>query len=196
MIGRWILVLVVSACAHRTPSAPVQNTPAAETVSPPVTLDEFRAAFPVGTSILMRFVQLGTSPMEERWTWIAADADGCTVTTLSCDEEGNVVSEDGEIETTWVELMTHATFPADRTVFTDATVDVAAGHFDTWHYTVSEGAPDTSPELAHYHFDRTLPGPPVLVIIEEGGVEVMRMELVHRDVTPPAAGSRCSVPPS
>jgi len=34
------------------------------------------------------------------------------------------------------------------------------------------------------------------VTLEEAGVEVMRMELIERDVTPPAAGGRCTLPPS
>lgn len=191
MSGGWILLVgVIAACAHRAPAPPAEGVSPTETVSPPVTLEEFRAAFPVGTTILMRF--FGVAPvMEERWTWTAADDEGCTIAALSCDGEGRVVSDEGETRTTWVELMSHAVFPTDRTIRTDASVDVAAGHFDTWLYTVRDDAPDGSPEVAYYHFDRTLPGPPVLMIIEQGGEEVRRMELVDRNVNPPAPGSGC-----
>jgi hypothetical protein len=164
-------------------------------VSPPVTLEEFRAAFPVGTTILVRYAQLGMPTMEERWTWTAADAASCSVATVSCDDQGQMV-DGGDAQTTWAELMSHAVFPSERTMVTDATVEVAAGRFDTWLYTVAEHAPDGSPRVARYHFDRTLPGPPVLFVLEEGGVEVMRMELLERATMPPSPGSRCTAPPS
>src|SRR5262245_18403647 len=100
--GGWILLAAsMVACAHRAPTPPAEGAPSSDTVSPPLTLDEFRAAFPVGTSILMRFVEIGMPPMEERWTWIAVDEEGSTVSTLSCDDEGKLLSEYGVLETTW-----------------------------------------------------------------------------------------------
>jgi hypothetical protein len=186
------LFVLSVACAHRAP-APPESAPSTPTVSPPVTLEEFRAAFPVGTTILMRYREIDAAPFEERWNWTAADDEGCTIAALSCDEEGRVVRDEGAGTATWVDLMSHATFPADRTTRSDASIEVPAGRFDTWLYVVRDEAADGSPEVASYHFDRHLPGPPVLLTVEQDGVEVRRMELVEREVSPPPPGSRCTL---
>ena len=94
-VGCVVGFLLFAACARRPPAAPTDE-PAAVTVSPPVTLEEFRAAFPKGTTLLLRFTVPERPPLEERWTWTHSDADGCTIHTLSCDADGAVLEDEGD----------------------------------------------------------------------------------------------------
>ena len=183
MVG---LGIAVGCGHHRTPTPPTPDT-----VSPPVSLDEFRSAFPAETTLLVRYTHDGETH-EERWTWTRVDDVGCTIAGLTCDLDGNVVTDDGEATVTWAELMSHATFPADHTVRSDASIDVMAGHYDTWLYVVEETAEDGTPTTSRFHFARTQPGPPVLMTVEQGGTELLRMELVERHVGPLPEQSRCT----
>lgn len=192
-------LLLALACAPKPtpPEAPAAPTPPAEapaaepppaeapegeTVSPPVTLDQFRAAFPAGTTIRLRVQVAGSPPLEERWEWTAVDPEGGTMRSTTYAPDGTVLQE-AEARTPWTELMGHARFPADRTVATDSTVTVPAGTFETWLYTVTGEDPT---EVRRYHFAKEMPGPPVLFTIESAGTEVFRMEMLER--TPMPAG--------
>ncbi|MFN7145544.1 MAG: hypothetical protein ACK4YP_17345 [Myxococcota bacterium] len=176
-----------AADAPAAPEAPAAEVPAApapegETVSPPVTLEEFRAAFPAGTTIRLGVQVAGQPPLEERWEWTAVDAEGGTMRSTTLGPDGSVLQE-AEARVLWTDLMGHARFPADRTVVTDSRVTVPAGTFETWLYTVTGDDPT---EIRRYHFAREMPGPPVLFTIETAGTEVFRMEVLER--TPMPAG--------
>lgn len=181
-----VLVLSLFACApHPTPPAPAAGTaPAGDTVSPPVTLDQFRAAFPVGTTIRLRIEAQGAPPVEQWWEWTAADAEGCTIRSEVRAPDGTLLQDEGEGRSTWRELMGHAEFPAATTEWTESSAEVPAGRFDTWLYTVRETAEDGDPRVKRYHFARTMPGPPVLFTIEQGAEEVFRMTLIARSPMP------------
>ena len=96
------------------------------------------------------------------------------------DFPGALLQDEGSSRSTWAELMGHAAFPAAQTTREDASVEVPAGRFDTWLYTVEDSAEDGTPQVKRYHFARNLPGPPVLFTIEQGGAEVFRMALLER----------------
>lgn len=184
----WLLAcaphpVAPSAAVARSASVPEPGpaSPIAEpTLSPPVTLDQFRAAFPVGTHLRLSIAVPGQPTVEQRWTWTAADAEGCTIAATVHDADGTLLNDEGAAPTTWAELMTHAVFPASRTTREDASVDVPAGHFDTWLFTVRSTAKNGTPKVERHHFAREMPGPPVLYTVEEGGTEVFRMTLLER----------------
>lgn len=166
---------------------------APETVSPPVDADALRAALPQGTELRFRMEEAGKPPTEERWTFVAADGAGCRIRTVVVGADGAVVEDQGEAAHTWAELLGHATFPKDRTTVADGKVEVPAGTFDTWTYTVTDPEADGGPVVKTLQFARTLPGPPVSMTIAAGGVQVFAMtelaRTVHRDAawTDPAA---------
>lgn len=147
------------------------------TLAPPVTPGAFRAAFPAGTTIRYRIEAAGAPAVEERWQWVATDAEGCTIHTWTTLPDGTV-RDDGEGRSAWAELLAHAVFPADRTTVEDASIETPAGTFATWRYAVTE--PDGSGKVLY--FARTLPGPPVSMVVTEGGAEVYRMTLLERSV--------------
>jgi hypothetical protein len=188
------MLLLLLACAPH-PAPPVASTPPAAstaavapgapvspaaTVSPPVTLDAFRAAFPVGTRIRLSIAAKDQPTVEERWTWTAADATGCTIASQVYDANGSLLQDEGSANSTWEELMAHARFPADATTQADGHIVVPAGEFDTWVFTVHDTAEDGAPRVRTFQFAKTKPGPPLLYTIEQGGEEVFRMTMLER----------------
>jgi hypothetical protein len=150
------------------------------TVSPPVTLEQFRAAFPVGTKIRLLMAAKGKPTEEQRWTWVKADEDGCVIATTVHDEKGALIRDEGTNAATWAELLSHGRFPAATTERSDSSVEVPAGRFETWLFTVRDKAKDGAPIVKRLHFAKTMPGPPVLLTIEGAGAEIFRMTMVER----------------
>ncbi|MFZ5478979.1 MAG: hypothetical protein ACOZNI_19570 [Myxococcota bacterium] len=177
-----MLALVLAACAPH-PATPATPPPAAEAeaFAPHVhTLEELRAAFPQGTRVRLAIAIPGQPEMEQRWQFVAVDAETCTIASQVYTPAGELVQDEGQGTSTWAELYTHADFPASKTTREESSVDVPAGHFDTWLYTVRKAGEDGVPELHRYHFAKTLPGPPVLYTAEREGKEIFRMTLLER----------------
>ena len=176
----WLLL----ACAHAPiaqtggPETPtVAPAPAGELAPNPFTAEQLRNAFPVGTHIRFRIRSAGEPDVEERWTITAADASGMTIASQIFAADGTLVEDQGSGTSTWEEFHHHADFPASQTVREESSVDVPAGHFDTWLYTVVDPASDT---VKRYHFSKTLPGPPVFFSIQKGKGTVFEMILLER----------------
>lgn len=175
------LFLALLACApHPAPLAEVPIAAQPATVSPPVTLDEFRAAFPVGTEIRLGIAGKDQAALEQRWRWIAVDETGCTIAATVHDLSGALVQDEGASRAEWAELMGHAAFPAERTTREDSHVKVPAGEFDTWLFTVTGFSDAGAAQVKRYHFAKSKPGPPMLFTIEERGEEVFRMTMLKR----------------
>jgi hypothetical protein len=175
-----IALVLFLACAHKdAPVAPssVEAAAAAQTMAPtPYTAAQIRDAMPVGTVIVYRRVEAGKDPYLNRMTVLSADTVGCKIADAIVDDQGSVVSEEGETEAGWEDLRKHAEFPVAAVQRSDDAVDVPAGHFDTWKYVVTE--PDGT--VTTYQFARTLPGPPVRMEIRAGDTVAFSMELVSR----------------
>jgi hypothetical protein len=122
----------------------------------------------------------GQPPVEQRWVWTAADAEGCEIAATLHDADGRLVKDEGAGRSAWTELMGHARFPAAKTERADATITVPAGTFDTWLFTVRDTAEDGGPMVTRYHFAKSMPGPPVQLTMERSGVEVLRMTMLER----------------
>ncbi len=153
-----------------------------DTISPPVTLGAFRAAFPAGTTIRMRVTAPGQPVVESLWRWVEVNAEGGKMSSQVFAVDGTLLEDEGTSDTPWIELMGHASFPKAQTVVSRAVVDVPAGRFETTLYTVTKPGEDGVMQVHRYHFVDQLPGPPVQYTTEREGVEVFRMELVSRRV--------------
>lgn len=171
-----LLALLLLACSpkHVPPIA-------ADPIAPHVhTLEELRAGIPTGTRIRLGIEVAGQPPVEQRWHFVACDASGATIASQTWSPAGELIADEGQGTSTWSELYRHADFPASATVRVESSVDVPAGHFDTWLYTVLKQGADGKPEVHRYHFARTMPGPPVLYTAEREGVETFRMTMLER----------------
>lgn len=181
-------LLLTVACVHPAPPAPpaapepAASAPAsaAPTLTPPFSPAQLAAAFPDGTTLRLQITEAGGPPVVQRWVFTGGDAEGTTIQSTVSTPSGTLLKDEGAERSTWVELSRHAAFPAADTTVGDSEVTVAAGHFATWLYTVRATAEDGTPVLKRYHFARTVPGPPVLFTIQQGGTELFRMELLER----------------
>lgn len=173
-----IALLFALSCASKTApvAAPPAEAPADAMAPTPYTADEIRESMPVGSVLVYRRVESGKDPYLNRMTVLSADPSGCKIADAIVDEQGNVVSEQGESVAGWEDLRKHAEFLATSVERTDDAVDVPAGHFKTWKYVVSEGGGT----VTTYQFARTLPGPPVWMETRNEGAVSFAMELVSR----------------
>ena len=171
-----ILLLLSVALADAPAEAP------AETISPPVSLGAFRAAFPAGTIIRMQMTAPGQPVVQSLWRWVEVNAEGGKMSSQVLAADGTVLEDEGTTFTPWTELMGHARFPKAQTVVSRAVVDVPAGRFETTLYTVTRVADTGATVVDRYHFVDELPGPPVRYTTEQDGTEVFRMEMVSRRV--------------
>ena len=141
----------------------------------PYSAAEIREACTDGTYLTFRSegMQMPGSYLKMKFT--NGTDESCTVLNLVLDERMEAVSQLPGPPTTWTDLQSHASYPAEVTTIVEAEASVTAGTFDCWLYSVEE--PDGG--AWQYSFARELPGPPVLVqhLDAEGNVDSW-MELV------------------
>lgn len=186
------MIFFVLACSHPAAFPPQVQTGGPETptiaplpagisadamTDPPFGVEALKSAFPVGTVVRLRMRKAGEAETVERWQVTAADDSGMTIASTVYNADGSLLRDEGSGTSTWVELTTHGQFPVAKTVREDSSVDVPAGHFDTWLYTVVDSEKDT---VSRYHFAKTLPGPPVLFTVVAGKGTVFEMALLER----------------
>lgn len=82
------------------------------------------------------------------------------------------------IRATWKQLQSHAAYPAARTTIESASVEVPAGTFDCWLYTVRAGD-DPAAGVQKVWFAKDRPGPPVRRVQEKDGQLVFSMEMTE-----------------
>jgi hypothetical protein len=168
-----LLFALVSACGGPSTPAPVA---AQGTIAPrPYTAEQIRDAMPVGTEIRYRIEAAGAPATLVVYRVDAADATSVTMTDRVLSADGGTVIAEETNTTAWAKLMEHASFPADATTVRDASVEVPAGRYDTTEYVVRRDGGVTT-----FHFAKTLPGPPVSMVAEQGGVVTRRMVLESR----------------
>jgi hypothetical protein len=179
-----MLLALLLACAPKAAAptdAPAPADAPAEAFAPHVhTLDELRAGIPQGTRIRLGIAVAGQPTVEQRWEFVKVDAQGATIASQVYSEAGELLQDEGTGTSTWEELYRHADFPAATTTREESSVEVPAGKFDTWLYTVPKVGEDGSPEVHRYHFAKAMPGPPVLYTAERGGSEFFRMTMLER----------------
>jgi len=87
------------------------------------------------------------------------------------------LSENKKQRTSWEELRDHAAFDAALTEREKSMCSVQAGDYECWHYTVS--ADVAGKTVQHFYFAIDKPGPPVLLVMNRGDDEILRMELLE-----------------
>jgi hypothetical protein len=107
----------------------------------------------------------------------AVDAEGAMLRTVVRGGEG-LAGEPKQSRLTWEELRAHAIFPRAATTIVDETIQTAAGKFACKRYTVVGDEETTT-----FWFATELPGAPVKMTVERGGVVVETRTLMkHRIV--------------
>jgi len=182
-------LLTLTACGSSPPASTAKKPAAAASggglaeprLAPrPFTAEQIREAMPAGTEIRYRLEQPGKPAIIVHSVVTAADEATMTMVTRMLGEDGSVVSEDPAQTHRWDDLVKHADFPAENTQQSRGKVEVPAGTYETIDYVVTETV-DGAKKVSTFRFATELPGPPVLLTVEQGGAVVQRMTLLSRN---------------
>lgn len=142
----------------------------------PYTADEIRDACPEGRVSVFRTEGKGKVAIS-------------TITFLKCDEKGAEMEfsvgpenapplQTNRNTAAWKDLQAHASFPEKVTKITEETIEIPAGKFDCWVYTVTQIS-DGKEAKRTFHFAKSLAGPPVKMVSEKDGKVESTMTLVE-----------------
>lgn len=134
---------------------------AAAAIAPrPFTAEQIREAMPVGFSVRSQLEVAGRPPMVQVMRVVGSTPEQATMQVHMESPEGELVGDVATQTETWTGLRDHATFTAADTLRTDVLVEVPAGRFEAWLYSVVT-ADVSRTVVSRFHFAKELPGPPV-----------------------------------
>jgi len=148
----------------------------------PFTAEQIRDEWIPGLTLVMK-TDTAEGGALERWTVVAADAEGAEIEFLQIDAAGHPAGEARVTRSGWVELRDHASFPADWATREAATRDTALGKLDGWLYRVPDEAAGT---VTEFFFATSLPGAPVHMAVLKDGQPVMTLAQIERQRPSPA----------
>ena len=144
----------------------------------PFTAEEIRKACAEGRTDTYRIEIRSEKPAKYTIKFLKCDAEGAEVESTNTLEDGT--SKTTKDRQAWIDFQAHASFPEVDTKITEETVEVPAGKFECWLYTVQKREGDAA--TIRMHFAKKLPGPPVKMTSEEAGKVVFTMTLLeHQD---------------
>lgn len=173
-----VILLGATACqsASTEHTAPPDQTATTGSSPTPYTEGQIQAAHPNGTLLRFRIVQ-PTGEVVQHMRFDNGDDSAVDVVSWSEDSANQALNKPTKQRARWSDLRDHASFASTRTVRRRARCKVPAGSYDCWEYVV-RGAKDDQPTQRFYFADDK-PGPPVLLVTERDGTELMRMELLE-----------------
>ena len=151
----------------------------------PYTVDEIRKACPEGRTDVFRMEGKGPK-MLRTMTWTKCDEKGADIVTVIAKEDGTKMGGDTKTST-WKEMQAHGSFAESDTKITEETVEVPAGKFDCWLYTVNQKMANQTVTI-HLYFAKTMAGPPVKITQDVPGAGVASMTMIEHKV--PAEGEK------
>jgi hypothetical protein len=179
-------VAAACACAADREPGPVGRGPEsnpqaieaepAGTLDPPFTADQIRDEWVEGFTVVLRRWAPAESRLE-RWTVVAADAEGADIEYAVLDPDGRVIGAPTVARSTWVELRDHASFPAATASREWIKRKTPLGTLEGWVYRVSE---EGSSAVSELFFAASLPGAPVQMSTTEDGKTVFALEQIER----------------
>jgi hypothetical protein len=184
------IILVLAACAGQPggPEPAPSDDGAAAVVSAapepaegailerPFTAEQIRDEWTPGFRLVMRRSTPGETRLE-RWTVLAADAEGVEIEFAALADDGAVSGEPVVQRSTWLELRDHASFAAAGASREWTTRDTALGALEGWLYRVRE---EGSEAVSEFFFVPGLPGAPVQMRTVEGEQTVFELEQIER----------------
>jgi hypothetical protein len=143
----------------------------------PFTAEQIAAAMPLGSWRRYRKEQQGDPAFEDVSTVVQCGADSVTLEYKVYELDGTPRGEPASMTFDWLELRNHATWPAEATVIQHTQLELPAGTFDCWRYTVRTEE-DGVPVLSRFYFAVDRPGAPVRYDLVRDGLRVYRMTLL------------------
>jgi hypothetical protein len=144
----------------------------------PFTADEIRGASRVGKSIRRLVEDAGIPPYHLVSRYLECDDAGATMERARFSLDGAPLGEPQVGRVTWLDLQTHASFPADATTIESEVIDTAIGRLDCLRYTVRDG---TTEEV--FWFAKDLPGMPVQQLTRTDGKVITTVTVLEYTVT-------------
>lgn len=143
----------------------------------PYTAEQIRNATHVGRTYEWRVESAGKPSVRRIIQFVEVNEQSAKTVARVLDEKGRELERGQPQAVTWDELRKHAEFPEAQVTIAEQSVQVPAGKFDCWVYTVSEG---TGPEAStsRFFFAKNLPGAPVLFHTDKAGQRVMTSTLI------------------
>jgi hypothetical protein len=133
----------------------------------PFTADEIRAGCPDGHWLLVRTERAGATSFH-RNGFEQGDPAGCVLTSVVTDASGRPTGDVLRQRASWLDLQTHAAFPAERTTVVPERIRLAFGERDCLRYeVVDDGGTST------FWFALEHPGMPVRYTAGDAVVEVI-----------------------
>lgn len=145
----------------------------------PFSAAQIRDASREGTIITYRIDPLDGDPYLDRWEFLGGDEEGGRRRRWTETLDGEVIEEPTEIESSWVDLQRHASYPASITRLMTGVAVTPAGEFDCWVYVTA----NDDGSITTASFARSQPGPPVLMESRQEGELLFRMQLMGAERT-------------
>ncbi len=181
LVMAWLVGMVAAA---ETP--PAENQLREDHLPTPFSAEQIRGASPEGYTTRHLIETSGRPPVQSVNAFHGGDETMARFRYYTATAEGELMGEVQTGEAPWAELQAHASFPTERTTVETAAVEVAAGAFDCWRYTVRGAVPVEGGEprtvVSQFWFAKELPGPPVKMVQTIDGEVAMTMELLSAKV--------------
>lgn len=143
----------------------------------PFTAAEIRARCAVGKTVRVRVEVGGEAPYDRMTTYVECDDSGATIERSALAPDGSMLGDADVDRVTWLDLQSHASFPADDTTIEPERIETPLGGLDCLRYTVRDGASEKV-----LWFAKDLPGMPVRFLTRTGGQVVMTVTVVESNV--------------
>jgi hypothetical protein len=140
----------------------------------PFTADEIRAASRVGKSVRRLVEDAAGPPYHLVSRYLEIDDAGATMERAHYSLDGAPLGAPQVGRVTWLDLQTHASFPADATTIESEVIDTPIGELDCLRYTVRDG---TGEEV--FWFAKALPGMPVQQLTRTDGRVVTTVSVLE-----------------
>jgi len=144
----------------------------------PFTADEIRAATRVGKTSRRVIEVAGEAPYQRVTRYVACDETGALLEQSLLSLDGSPLGEPELDPVTWLDLQTHASFPADRTTIESERIETPLGELDCLRYTVRDG---TSENV--FWFATDFPGMPIHYVTRVDGQVVSTVTVVANTLT-------------
>ena len=143
----------------------------------PFTADEIRARCAVGKTIRVLVEADGEAPVQRVTRYVECDDSGATIERSALAPDGSILGDPDVDRVTWLDLQSHASFPADDTTIEPERIETPLGELDCLRYTVQAGASEKV-----FWFAKDYPGMPIRFLTRSGGKVVMTVSVLESTV--------------
>lgn len=155
------------------PLPPVTNRMAPDRAPTPFSAAEIAEGCQPGRVSVYRITEQDAPSIDLQWEFTVADDAHAEYQTGPVGDSGTPLMPPATARVLWTELQAHASYPEDQTSIEVETIEIPAGTFRCWKYTVDDGR-----IVSTAWFALDLPGPPARKIDTVDGVEVSSMTLL------------------